>query len=243
MSGHSKWATTKRQKAKVDAARGKVFSKIARELIVAAREGGGNPDGNFRLRMVIDKARAANMPADNIQRAIQKGAGGGDAERYEEVIYEGYGPSGVAVLLEVMTDNRNRTAAEIRHIFDRNGGSLGATGCVAWMFRRKGQVLVNVEDTKLPEDDLMMLGLDVGAEDFQKEDDQYVVITAPEDLEKVRSGLIKQGVKVAEAGLTYIPTTTTEVAGEKAEQAMRLLELLEEHDDVQEVHANLDIKG
>ncbi|MHB8928539.1 MAG: YebC/PmpR family DNA-binding transcriptional regulator [Bacillota bacterium] len=242
MSGHSKWATTKRQKAKVDAQRGKVFSKVARELMVAAREGGPNPDTNFRLKIVIDKAKAANMPAENIKRAIERATGSGESERYEEVVYEGYGPAGVAVLLEVMTDNRNRTAAEIRHIFDRNGGSLGASGCVAWMFKKRGQILVNVEDVKVSEDDLMMLGLDAGAEDFQREEDQYVILTAPEDLEKVRGNLIKQGVKVSDAELTMIPTTTTEVAGGKAEQAMRLLELLEEHDDVQEVHANLDVK-
>lgn len=243
MSGHSKWATTKRQKAKVDAARGKVFSKIARELIVAAREGGANPEGNFRLKMVIDKAKAANMPGENIQRAIQRGAGSGEADHFEEVLYEGYGPAGVAVMLEVMTDNRNRTAAEIRHIFDRNGGSLGATGCVAWMFKRKGQILVNIEDVKLSEDDLMMLSLDAGAEDFQKEEDQYVVFTVPEDLEKVRSKLVKQGVKMAEAELTYVPTTSAELSADRAEQAMRLLDLLEEHDDVQQVHANLEVKG
>ncbi len=242
MSGHSKWATTKRQKAKVDAARGKVFSKVARELMVAAREGGPNPDANFRLKIVVDKAKSVNMPAENIKRAIERATGGGDSAAFEEVIYEGYGPAGVAVLLEVMTDNRNRTAAEIRHIFDRNGGSLGATGCVAWMFKRKGQVILNVEDVKQSEDDLMMLALDAGAEDFSREEDQYVVLTAPEGLEKVRGNLIKQGLKVADAELTYIPTTSTELGGDKAEQAMRLLELLEDHDDVQGVHANLDVK-
>ena len=242
MSGHSKWATTKRQKAKVDAARGKIFSKVARELMVAAREGGPNPEANFRLKMVIDKAKSVNMPAENIRRAIERATGGGDSENYEEVIYEGYGPAGVAILLEVMTDNRNRTAAEIRHIFDRNGGSLGATGCVAWMFKKKGQIVVNVEDVKQSEDDLILMSLDAGAEDFQREEDQYVILTAPEDLEKVRGNLIKQGVKVAEAGLTMIPTTTTELSGDKAEQAMRLLELLEDHDDVQQVHANLEVK-
>ncbi|HEY3315624.1 MAG TPA: YebC/PmpR family DNA-binding transcriptional regulator [Bacillota bacterium] len=243
MSGHSKWATTKRQKARVDAARGKVFSKIARELIIAAREGGPNPDGNFRLKMVIDKAKAANMPGENIQRAIQRGSGAGEADHFEEVVYEGYGPAGVAVMLEVMTDNRNRTAAEIRHIFDRNGGSLGATGCVAWMFKRRGQILVNLEDVKLSEDDLMMLSLDAGGEDFQKEEDQYVIYTVPEQLEKVRSNLVKRGIKTAEAELTYVPTTNTELSGDKADQAMRLLDLLEEHDDVQQVHANLEVKG
>jgi len=242
LSGHSKWATTKRQKAKVDAARGKIFSKVARELMVAAREGGPNPEANFRLKMVIDKAKSVNMPAENIRRAIERATGGGDSENYEEVIYEGYGPAGVAILLEVMTDNRNRTAAEIRHIFDRNGGSLGATGCVAWMFKKKGQIVVNVEDVKQSEDDLILMSLDAGAEDFQREEDQYVILTAPEDLEKVRGNLIKQGVKVAEAGLTMIPTTTTELSGDKAEQAMRLLELLEDHDDVQQVHANLEVK-
>jgi YebC/PmpR family DNA-binding regulatory protein len=243
LSGHSKWATTKRQKARVDAARGKVFSKIARELIIAAREGGPNPDGNFRLKMVIDKAKAANMPGENIQRAIQRGSGAGEADHFEEVVYEGYGPAGVAVMLEVMTDNRNRTAAEIRHIFDRNGGSLGATGCVAWMFKRRGQILVNLEDVKLSEDDLMMLSLDAGGEDFQKEEDQYVIYTVPEQLEKVRSNLVKRGIKTAEAELTYVPTTNTELSGDKADQAMRLLDLLEEHDDVQQVHANLEVKG
>ncbi|MHB0884332.1 MAG: YebC/PmpR family DNA-binding transcriptional regulator [Bacillota bacterium] len=242
MSGHSKWATTKRQKAKVDAARGKVFSKVARELMVAAREGGPNPDANFRLKIVIDKAKSVNMPAENIKRAIERATGSGDSAAFEEVIYEGYGPAGVAVLLEVMTDNRNRTAADIRHIFDRNGGSLGATGCVAWMFKRKGQVILNVEDVKASEDELMMLALDAGAEDFSREEDQYVVVTAPEDLEKVRGNLIKQGLKVEDAELTYITTTSSELSGDKAEQAMRLLELLEDHDDVQAVHANLDVK-
>jgi len=242
MSGHSKWSTIKRKKAKIDAQRGKVFTRLAKEIIVAARQGGPDPEGNARLKTAIMRAKEANIPNDNIMRAIQKGAGGTDGANYEELIYEGYGPGGVAVMLEIMTDNRNRTAGEIRFIFSKNGGNLGETGCVAWMFNEKGVIVVEKADNKLDEDEIMLNAIDAGAQDFNIEDDIYEIVCDPSDLQPVRESLEKAGVKIASAEVTLAPQTTVNLKGDKAEQMMRLMEALEDHDDVQNVYANFEIE-
>lgn len=242
MSGHSKWSTIKRKKAKVDAQRGKVFTRLAREIIVAARQGGSDPESNIRLKAAVLRAKEANIPNENIMRAIQKGAGELDGANYEEITYEGYGPGGVAVLLEIMTDNRNRTAGEIRFSFSRNGGSLGESGCVAWMFQKKGLIVVDKRETRMGEDDLMLLALDAGAEDFKAEDDSYEITAAPGDLNGLKETLVKAGVEVAVAGVTMLPQSTVKLGGQEAEQMLRLVDALEEHDDVQEVYANFEVE-
>ncbi|MDA8228956.1 MAG: YebC/PmpR family DNA-binding transcriptional regulator [Desulfitobacterium hafniense] len=240
MSGHSKWANIKHKKAKADAVKGKVFTKIGRELVVAARAGGSNPDSNFRLKIAIENAKKANMPNDNIQRAIQKGAGGGEGTDYEELRYEGYGPGGVAIMATIMTDNRNRTAGEMRHIFSKNGGNLGETGCVGWMFEEKGQLTVPI-DIKMSEDDLMLLALDAGAQDLETEDEVYQIYTASEDMETVREALLNEQIPVEEAAINLIPQNTVEITElEQAKKLVRLMDALEEHDDVQNVYANFE---
>ncbi len=242
MSGHSKWANIKHKKAKVDAQKGKIFTKLGRELIVAARAGGADPGNNFRLKIAIDNAKAANMPNDNIQRAIQKGAGDGEGANYEELRYEGYGPGGVAVMATILTDNRNRTAGEVRHIFSKNGGNLGETGCVSWMFDEKGQLTVAREDLKISEDDLILSVLEAGAEDMVSEDESFQVYTAPSDMESVRQVLLDQGVPIFEAAVSLIPQNTVEIADvEQAQKIIRLIETLEEHDDIQNVYTNFDL--
>ncbi|MGI6491851.1 MAG: YebC/PmpR family DNA-binding transcriptional regulator [Pelotomaculum sp.] len=241
MAGHSKWANIKRKKSKIDAQRGKLFTRLSREIIVAARNGGPDPDGNMRLKTAIQKAKEANIPSENINRAIQKGAGEVEGVSYEEFVYEGYGPGGVAVLLEIMTDNRNRTAGEIRHIFSRNGGSLGETGCVAWMFEQKGLLIVEKADNSINEDDLMLIALEAGVEDFKVEDDSYEITTAPADFHKVKEELENKGVDLAMAEITMVPQTTISLSGSDADMMVRLLETLEEHDDVQNVYANFEL--
>jgi len=242
VSGHSKWANIKRRKAKVDEQRGKVFTKLGREIIIAAKHGGPDPSGNMRLKMAIQKAKEANMPQDTITRAIQRGSGDIEGVSYEEVVYEGYGPSGVAVLINIATDNRNRTAGEIRHILSRNGGNLGESGCVSWMFNRRGLIVVPVEDAKLSEDDLMMLALEAGAEDMRTEEGSYEITSEPDDFETVRKALTDAGVQPAEAEITMIPQTTVEITNEEdALKVLRLMDLLEDHDDVQSVTANFEI--
>ena len=241
MSGHSKWANIKHKKAKADAQKGKIFTKLGRELIVAARTGGGDPNNNFRLKIAIDNAKAANMPNDNIQRAIQKGAGGGEGTNYEELLYEGYGPGGVAVMVNVVTDNRNRTAGEMRHIFSKNGGNLGETGCVNWMFNEKGQLTLPKEDLKLEEDELMLVALEAGAEDMEQEEESFVLYTDPAEMEAVRQGILDQGIEISEAIVNLIPQNTVEIADvEQAKKLIRLMDLLEEHDDTQGVYANFE---
>lgn len=241
MSGHSKWANIKHKKAKADAQKGKIFTKLGRELIVAARTGGGDPNNNFRLKIAIDNAKAANMPNDNIQRAIQKGAGGGEGTNYEELLYEGYGPGGVAVMVNVVTDNRNRTAGEMRHIFSKNGGNLGETGCVNWMFNEKGQLTLPKEDLKLEEDELMLVALEAGAEDMEQEEESFVLYTDPAEMEVVRQGILDQGIEISEAIVNLIPQNTVEIADvEQAKKLIRLMDLLEEHDDTQGVYANFE---
>ncbi len=242
MAGHSKWANTKHRKARADAQKGKMFTKIAREIIVAAREGGADPDANFRLRLAVQKAREVNMPGDNINRAIQKGSGEGEGISLEQVTYEGYGPSGVAVLLEIMTDNRNRTAADIRHIFSRRGGNMGESGCVAWIFNRKGYLTIDYTEELPSEDELMMLALEGGAEDFQTEENGYVILTSTEDFEKVKDVFTKGNIELSTAEVTMVPSNLVRIEdAAEAAKVLNLLEALEEHDDVQNVYANFDI--
>jgi len=242
MSGHSKWANVKHRKARMDAQKGKVFTKLAREIIVAAREGGGDINANFRLRLAVQKAREANMPSDNINRAIQKGCGEGESMSLEQISYEGYGPGGVAILLEIMTDNRNRTAAEIRHIFSRRGGNMGESGCVSWMFKRKGYFTIDKTEGLPSEDELMTLALEAGAEDFKEEDNSYVIITAPEDFENLKEKFLENKISFTTAEITMVPGTTVLIEDrEEAGRVLNLLEALEEHDDVQNVYANFDI--
>lgn len=239
MSGHSKWATTKHKKAATDAKRGKMFTKITKEITVAAKLGGGDASSNPRLRTAVAKAKGVSMPAENIKRAIQKGTGELPGVSYEEVSYEGYGPNGVAVIAEVMTDNRNRTVSEIRNIFSKAGGNLGEFGCVSWMFQKKGYLVVS--RAKVDEDRLMGLVLDAGAEDMQTEDESYAVTTPPNDFEKVKKALEEAGVAPDAAEVTMIPQTYVKLEGKEAQQMLRLMEALEDNDDVQNVYANFDI--
>lgn len=241
MSGHSKWANIKRRKAKVDAQKGNLFSKLSREIIVAARLGGPNPDANARLRLAVEKARDANIPADRIRRAIEKGAGGGEGTAFEEATYEGYGPGGVAIMVDVLTDNKNRTLGEIRHLFSKNGGSLGEAGCVSWMFTKKGYLAVERSSTPLDEDRLISLAIEAGAEDFKVEEDTYEIFTAPEEFETVKAFLADRGIKPSVAEITMVPNSTVRVTGKEAEQVLKIMDLLSEHDDVQKVYANFDI--
>jgi len=240
MSGHSKWATIKRKKALIDSKRGQAFTKIIREINVAARSGGGNPDSNPRLRMIMDKARELNMPNDNIKRAIQRGTGeGADAVQYEEVVYEGYGPGGAAVLVEVLTDNKNRTSSELRTSFTRNGGNMGTPGCVSWMFHASG--LLIFDKARYDEDALMTATLEAGADDFKTTDSTYEIITAPDKLASVRAALAAKNFVPTSADLVKIPKTTVPLDGKNAEMMVKLIEGLEDHDDVQNVYANYDI--
>jgi YebC/PmpR family DNA-binding regulatory protein len=239
MSGHSKWATIKHKKAATDARRGKLFTKILREITVAAKIGGGDVKANPRLRSAVLEARSNSVPNDNIERAIKKGTGELEGEAYEEVLYEGYGPGGIAVLVEGLTDNKNRTAPEIRHLFTKHGGSLGASGCVAWMFNRRGYFAI--ERGAMDEDKVMELALDLGVDDVATEGDHYEIYTAPEDFTRVQEELEARGVPVAQKELAMVPGNTTELAPERATPVLRLLEALEDHDDVQKVWANLDV--
>jgi YebC/PmpR family DNA-binding regulatory protein len=224
----------------MDAKRGKLFTKLIREITVAAREGGGDPDANPRLRTAIANARANNMPWDNIERAIKRGTGElADGGTFEEVTYEGYGPGGVALLIEAVTDNRNRTTADIRHILSRNGGSLGEKGCVSWIFDRKGLIVVDKEEAD--EEELLMVAADAGAEDMKDEDDAFEIYTDPEQFEQVRSAVEEAGFKITRAELTMVPKTTVQVQGKEAEQLIRLLDALEDNDDVQKVHSNFEM--
>lgn len=239
MSGHSKWAGIKHKKAKVDAQRGRLFTRLIREITVAARIGGGDPAGNARLRDAIDKAKAGNMPQDNIIRAIKKGTGELEGVTYEDCIYEGYAPGGVAVILEAVTDNRNRTTAEIRKIFSRAGGNLGEVGCVGWMFEKKG--LIQVPTKGVDEEQLLAIALESGAEDVRSSETTFEVVTAPKDFGAVKTALEQQSVPLEQAEVTMVPQSTIRVEGKTAEQVLRLMDELEEHDDVQHVYANFDI--
>ncbi len=239
MAGHSKWAQIKRKKAAQDAKKGKIFTKLIREIMVAARMGGGNPENNPRLRAAIAAAKAENMPKENIERAIKKGTGELEGMRFEEVTYEGYGPGGVAILIEALTDNRNRTTAEIRHIFSRIGGNLGTTGCVSWLFHKKGLITVRKEDVE--EDKLIEVVMEAGAEDIKIGDHEYEILTEPDALESVLEALKKAQIPYQSAEVTMYPETTVKLEGKEAEQMLKLMELLEDLDDVQRVYANFDI--
>jgi YebC/PmpR family DNA-binding regulatory protein len=239
VSGHSKWATIKHQKGAKDKARGKLFAKVLRQVEVAAREGGGDPDANPTLRTMFQKARDASIPMDTIDRAIKRGTGELDGVTYEQITYEGYAPGGVAVLVEVLTDNRNRTGADIRSLFSRNGGSIAEPGAVAWQFDRKGQVLV---DRKADEEELMLAALDAGAEDLADDGELWRVTSPPTDLHRVRTAIEEAGMSVDSADLTMVPQTTIPLTdAEGAKKVLRLIDALDEHDDVQNVHANFDI--
>ena len=233
MAGHSKWSNIKRKKEKSDTQKAKAFTKVTREIIVATKTGGGDPDSNFQLRLAIQNAKEVNMPNDNINRAIKRGLGSTETDQYEEIIYEGYGSGGVAFLVQTLTDNRNRTASEMRYIFSRNNGNLGESGCVAWLFERKGVVTALKEEVKFDEEKLLELALEAGAEDLRLEEDYYEIITEPSELD--------DKISVDNAELDFIPKTTVEVDGETAESLIKLADALEEHDDVQNVYANFDI--
>ncbi|MGE5432946.1 MAG: YebC/PmpR family DNA-binding transcriptional regulator [Syntrophomonadaceae bacterium] len=239
MSGHSKWATIKRKKGALDAKRGKLFTKLIKELTIAAREGGGDPAGNPRLRLAVDNAKAANMPADNIDRAIKKATGELEGVNYVEMMYEGYAPGGVAVLVEVATDNKNRTVAEVRHLFSKGGGNMGESGSVAWMFDRKGVITIPKQGKS--EDDIMEIVLDAGADDLQTEDEYYSIQTAIENFEPVRRALAEKNIQIENASLQWVAKNLINVTGEDAEKVMKLVENLEDNDDVQNVYSNADI--
>ncbi len=239
MSGHSKWSTIKHKKAAADAKRGKIFTRLIKEITIAARAGGGNPEFNPRLRTAIADAKSSNMPAANIERAIKKGTGELEGMTLEEILYEGYGPGGVAVLAEVITDNRNRTASEIRKIFSKNNGNLGEQNCVAWMFETKGVIVLDKKE--VDEEKLMDVALDAGAEDISDDEDSWEVTTDPSTFNAVQEALDKAGIKYESAKIDKIPQNTVAVEGKAAVQALRLAEALEDHDDVQNVYANFDI--
>ncbi|MCX5726013.1 MAG: YebC/PmpR family DNA-binding transcriptional regulator [Candidatus Saganbacteria bacterium] len=239
MSGHSKWNTIKRKKGKTDALRGKMFTKVTREIATAAKQGGGDPEMNSRLRLAIEKAREVNMPQDNVKRAIAKGAGGGEGVNIEELTYEGYGPQGVAIIVDTITDNKNRTLGEIRNLFSKNGGNLGETGCVSWIFEKRG--LITYERGKVDENKLAETAIDAGAIDINLEESIIEVITAPGSFEKVRDTLKEKGFKFETAEVTMFPKNTVKLTGEDAHKALKLVSILEDNDDVQAVHANFDI--
>jgi YebC/PmpR family DNA-binding regulatory protein len=239
MSGHSKWASIKHKKGAADAKRGKIFTKIIREIAVAARAGGGDPDKNPRLRKAIQDAKNANMPADNVKRAVQKGTGQLEGAAYEETIYEGYGPGGVAIYVTALTDNKNRTVSEIRHVFTKNGGQIGTQGCVAFRFKRGGYI--DIDKEKVAEDKLMDVALSAGAEDIKDDGDTWEVVSTPEKYEAVLEAIKGAGIEVADSNVGYIPQDTTKIEGKQAHQALKLVEELEDHDDVQTVAANFDI--
>ena len=239
MSGHSKWSSIKHKKAATDAKRGKIFTKLIKEITVAARMGGGDIDANPRLRTAIQAAKSENMPKDNIERAIKKGTGELEGVSYEESIYEGYGPGGAAVLIESLTDNKNRTVADIRHIFSKAGGNMGESGCVAWMFDKKGYIAV--DNKAVDEEALMEAALDAGAEDIREDDSNFEVITAPEDFEAVKTAIDSAAIPYIVAEVTMLPQSTTFLKGKEAEQMVKLMEALEDCDDVQKVYTNADI--
>lgn len=239
MSGHNKWSTIKHKKGAADAKRGKMFSKLIKEITIAARMGGGDPEGNPRLRTAINTARNANMPKDNIERAVKRGTGEIEGVNYEEITYEGYGPGGVAVLVEALTDNKNRTVAEVRHIFDKYSGNLGESGCVAWMFDKKGMLVIPTQG--LDEDEVMELALEAGALDVKAEGDTYEITTEPADFETVRKAIETRGWKTELAEITMIPQNTVKLEGKKAEQMLKMMDALDDNEDLQRVFANFDI--
>ena len=241
MSGHSKFANIKHKKEKNDAKKGKIFTIIGREIAVAVKEGGADPENNSKLRDVIAKAKANNMPNDTIERGIKKAAGDSSADNYEYVTYEGYGPSGIAIIVDALTDNKNRTASNVRNAFTKGGGNVGTTGCVSYMFDKKGQIIIDKEECDMDADDLMMMALDAGAEDFSEEEDCFEIITDPDDFSAVREDLEKENIPMAEAEVTMIPQTYVELTDEKdIKNLQKTLDLLDEDDDVQYVYHNWD---
>ena len=240
MSGHSKWANIKHKKGKADALRGKITTKISREITIAVRMGGADPTGNMKLKLALSKAKANNIPKDNIQRAIQKGAGALEGQSFEEITYEGYGPAGVAMMVSCLTDNRNRTAADVRHVFSKYGGNLGATGCVGYMFQQKGVFAVSKE-TGVEEDDLMMVALEAGAEDIKNEEEGFEIVTTPDAFDDVEKALADAGIEVEMAEITMIPDTMADLSAEDAERVQKMLDVLEDLDDVQDVYHNADL--
>jgi YebC/PmpR family DNA-binding regulatory protein len=240
MSGHSKWHSIKHKKAATDAKRGKMFTKLIKEITVAARMGGGDPEANARLRKAISDAKGMNMPADNIKRAVMKGTGELAGSSIEEISYEGYGPGGVAVMVEVLTDNRNRTVSELRHVFDKYGGNLGENGCVAWMFTKRGYILIPTQG--LGEDDAMNVAIEAGADDFSTQGENYEIMTAPESFDGVLAELKGKGLEPTTAEVSMVPQNYVKLEGRPAQQMIKLMDALEDHDDVQNVHANFDIE-
>jgi YebC/PmpR family DNA-binding regulatory protein len=239
MSGHSKWHSIKHKKAAADAKRGKIFTSLIKEITVAARTGGGDADGNPRLRTAVLAAKAVNMPAENIKRAIQKGTGELPGQSYEDATYEGYGPGGVAMLVEAVTDNKNRTVSEIRHVFAKHGGNLGETGCVAWMFHKKGYIVV--EKSRIDEDSLLNIVLDAGADDMKESGGTFEIYTAPESYEAVVDALKKSNIETASSEISMVPQSYTKLEGKAAQQMIKLMEALDDHEDIQKVHANFEI--
>jgi YebC/PmpR family DNA-binding regulatory protein len=239
MSGHSKWHSIKHKKGATDAKRGKLFTKFIKEITVAARTGGGDPDANARLRKAILDAKAGNMPNDTIDRAVRRGTGAEEGVNYEEITYEGYGPGGVAILIEAVTDNRNRTVAEIRHMLSKNGGNLGETGSVGWLFEKKGYIVV--DKTAKPEEDLFEIAIEAGADDLRDDEDNFEIITSPENFEGVQSAIKSAGIEPQMAEVSMVPQTYVKLEGGNAQQMLRLMEAIEDHDDVQKVYANFDI--
>lgn len=239
MSGHSKWSTIKRKKAVTDARRGKIFTQVIKEITVAAKMGGGDPDSNARLRLAIEKAKASNMPADNIKRAVQKGTGELPGVNYEDAVYEAYGPGGVAIIIEAVTDNKNRTISDIRHILERNNGKVAMSGSVAFQFHKKGIILIL--KSVVPEDDLLSIILDAGAEDMKTEGEEYSIVCTPDVFEAVKQAINAKSIKIESAEILLVADNTVKVEGKDAENLLKLMEFLEEHDDVQKVHANFDI--
>jgi len=240
MSGHSKWATTKRKKAVIDSKRGKIFTKLIKEITISAREGGGDSAGNPRLRLAIDNAKAANMPADNIERAVKKATGELEGQTYSELTYEGYAPAGIAIIVDVATDNKNRTVAEVRHIFSKHGGGMGESGSVAWMFNKKG--VITLPNQGKTEDEIMEIIIDAGADDMQTEEDFFEVQTSLENFENVRKALLDKKITVENASLQWVAKNTIPINGEDAEKVIRLIETLEDNDDVQNVFTNADFQ-
>jgi YebC/PmpR family DNA-binding regulatory protein len=239
MSGHSKWSSIKHKKAAVDAKRGKVFSKLVKEIIVAARDGGPNPETNARLRTAIDSAKAANMPSANIEKAVKKGSGELEGVHYEDVTYDAYGPGGVAILVQILTDNKNRTASEMRNIFSKRGGSIAGVGAVSWIFNKKG--VLRIAREKADEEELFLLATDAEAEDFRTDSDAYELVFSPEHFENAKQQLQGEGIEFDMAAITFLPKNTVRVEGKEAQQLLALMEELEEHDDVQNIYSNFDI--
>jgi YebC/PmpR family DNA-binding regulatory protein len=241
MAGHSKWKNIQHRKGRQDAIRAKIFTKISKEIFVAVRNGGPDPNTNMRLKVALQKAKDNNVPNENVERTIKKATGDLEGITYEEITYEGYGPGGVAVMVEVLTDNRNRSAAEVRHIFSKNGGNMGESGCVSFLFNRKGQIMINKQEVTLDEDEVMMVALEAGAEDIETTEESITILTSPDELEVVRESLVSAGIPIASSEVTMVPTTTVKITGDDAVKMLKLMDMMEESDDIQNVYANFEI--